>query len=46
MIKQIEMYEKFTNGPNNSTISIPFTASGSDIENVMLIKGSISKIEI
>jgi regulator of protease activity HflC (stomatin/prohibitin superfamily) len=44
MIKQIEMYEKLAQGPNNTAIMIPFSALGSDITNTMMLRDSVEKL--
>ncbi len=43
MVKQIEMYEQLANGPNNTSVLIPFNALGNDIQNTMLLKTSLDK---
>ena len=45
MVKQIEMYEKLASGPNNTAIMIPFSALGSELDNTMLLKASVDKLD-
>jgi len=45
MIKQIEMYEKLANGPNNTAVLIPFSALGSDMDKTMLLRDSVERLE-
>lgn len=44
MVKQLEMFEKLANGPNNSSILIPFQAIDPSMVNTMMLKESVDRL--
>jgi regulator of protease activity HflC (stomatin/prohibitin superfamily) len=45
MVKQIEMYEKLASGPNNTAVLIPFSALGAGLDQTMLLRNSVERLE-